>query len=297
MGGANSAKSTKSSLLATISCTSCRSGPRVPLNRMEQKKRRNSSDMEEELKQQVISQDEAVIAISKALRRSRADLKDPRRPIGSFVFLGPTGVGKTFLARSLAEFIFGDADALIQIDMSEYMEKFTASRLIGSPPGYVGYEEGGQLSEAVRRRPYSVVLFDEIEKAHPDVMHLLLQILEEGKITDSLGQKIDFRNTIIIMTSNVGAELIKRQTALGFGAASGHGSYEAMRDKILDESRRVFKPEFLNRLDDMIVFHQLERNDLVKIVDLESGKSHRSGSARRISRSSPGCDRSRVSDR
>ena len=244
----------------------------VPLNRMEQKEAQRLLKMEEELKQQVIGQDEAVIAISKALRRSRADLKDPRRPIGSFIFLGPTGVGKTFLARSLAEFMFGDADALIQIDMSEYMEKFTGSRLIGSPPGYVGYEEGGQLSEAVRRRPYSVVLFDEIEKAHPDVMHLLLQILEEGKITDSLGQKIDFRNTIIIMTSNVGAELIKRQTAMGFGAIAGHGSYEEMRDKILDESRRVFKPEFLNRLDNMIVFHQLERNDLVKIVDLEVAK-------------------------
>ena len=244
----------------------------VPLNRMEQKETQRLLKMEEELKQQVIGQDEAVIAISKALRRSRADLKDPRRPIGSFIFLGPTGVGKTFLARSLAEFMFGDADALIQIDMSEYMEKFTGSRLIGSPPGYVGYEEGGQLSEAVRRRPYSVVLFDEIEKAHPDVMHLLLQILEEGKITDSLGRKIDFRNTIIIMTSNVGAELIKRQTAMGFGAIAGHGSYEVMRDKILDESKRVFKPEFLNRLDDMIVFHQLERNDLVKIVDLEVAK-------------------------
>jgi len=244
----------------------------VPLNRMEQKETQRLLKMEEELKQQVIGQDEAVIAISKALRRSRADLKDPRRPIGSFIFLGPTGVGKTFLARSLAEFMFGDAEALIQIDMSEYMEKFTGSRLIGSPPGYVGYEEGGQLSEAVRRRAYSVVLFDEIEKAHPDVMHLLLQILEEGKITDSLGRKIDFRNTIIIMTSNVGAELIKRQTAMGFGAIVGHESYEAMRDKILDESKRVFKPEFLNRLDDMIVFHQLERNDLVKIVDLEVAK-------------------------
>ena len=244
----------------------------VPLNRMEQKEAQKLFKMEEELKQQVIGQDEAVIAISKALRRSRADLKDPRRPIGSFIFMGPTGVGKTFLARSLAEFMFGDADALIQLDMSEYMEKFTTSRLIGSPPGYVGYEEGGQLSEAVRRRPYSVVLFDEIEKAHPDVMHLLLQILEEGKITDSLGQKIDFRNTIIIMTSNVGAELIKRQTTMGFGASAGHGSYEAMRDKVLDESKRVFKPEFLNRLDDMIVFHQLERNDLVKIVDLEVAK-------------------------
>jgi ATP-dependent Clp protease ATP-binding subunit ClpC len=244
----------------------------VPLNRMEQKEAQKLLQMEDELKNHVIGQDEAVIAISKALRRSRADLKDPRRPIGSFVFLGPTGVGKTFLARSLAEFMFGDADALIQIDMSEYMEKFTASRLIGSPPGYVGYEEGGQLSEAVRRRPYSVVLFDEIEKAHPDVMHLLLQILEEGKITDSLGRKIDFRNTIIIMTSNVGAELIKRQTSLGFGAASSHESYEQMRDKILEESKRVFKPEFLNRLDDMIVFHTLGRDDLAKIVDLEVAK-------------------------
>src|ERR1700688_4849056 len=244
----------------------------VPLQRMEQAETEKRLTMEEDLKGKVIGQDEAVSAISKALRRSRADLKDPRRPIGSFIFLGPTGVGKTFLAQKLAEFMFGDRDALIQIDMSEYMEKFTASRLIGSPPGYVGYEEGGQLSEAVRRRPYSVVLFDEVEKAHPDVMHLLLQILEEGKITDSLGQKIDFRNTIIIMTSNVGAEAIKRQTVMGFGAIADHGSYEAMRDKVLDESKRVFKPEFLNRLDDMIVFHQLERNDLVKIVNLEAAK-------------------------
>jgi len=244
----------------------------VPLQRMEQQETQKLLKMEDELKEKVIGQNEAVVAISKALRRSRADLKDPRRPIGSFIFLGPTGVGKTFLARSLAEFMFGDAEALIQIDMSEYMEKFTASRLIGSPPGYVGYEEGGQLSEAVRRRPYSVVLFDEIEKAHPDVMHLLLQILEEGKITDSLGRKIDFRNTIIIMTSNVGAELIKRQTSLGFGAQMGQENYEQMRDKILEESKRVFKPEFLNRLDDIIVFHTLERTDLVKIVDLEVAK-------------------------
>ncbi len=244
----------------------------VPLSRMEQKEAQKLLKMEEELRTRVIGQDEAVIAISKALRRSRADLKDPRRPIGSFIFLGPTGVGKTFLARSLAEFMFGDGDALIQIDMSEYMEKFTASRLIGSPPGYVGYEEGGQLSEAVRRRPYSVVLFDEVEKAHPDVMHLLLQILEEGKITDSLGRKIDFRNTIIIMTSNVGAELIKRQTSLGFGAVSGNESYEQMRDKILEESKRTFKPEFLNRLDDLIVFHTLGRPDLANIVNLEVAK-------------------------
>jgi ATP-dependent Clp protease ATP-binding subunit ClpC len=244
----------------------------VPLRRMEQKEMAKLLAMEDELRGKVIGQDEAVITISKALRRSRADLKDPRRPIGSFVFLGPTGVGKTFLARTLAEFMFGDADALIQIDMSEYMEKFTASRLIGSPPGYVGYEEGGQLSEAVRRRPYSVVLFDEIEKAHPDVMHLLLQILEEGKVTDSLGRKIDFRNTIIIMTSNAGAELIKRQTQLGFGAPKLEDNYDAMRDKIMEETKRVFKPEFLNRLDDVIVFHTLTKPDLVKIVDLEVSK-------------------------
>ncbi|HET9523931.1 MAG TPA: ATP-dependent Clp protease ATP-binding subunit [Terrimicrobiaceae bacterium] len=244
----------------------------VPLSRMEQQETQKLLAMESELKGKVIGQDEAVITISKALRRSRADLKDPRRPIGSFVFLGPTGVGKTFLARTLAEFMFGDADALIQIDMSEYMEKFTASRLIGSPPGYVGYEEGGQLSEAVRRRPYSVVLFDEIEKAHPDVMHLLLQILEEGKITDSLGRKIDFRNTIIIMTSNVGAELIRKQTTLGFGAPNLDDNYDVMRDKILEETKRVFKPEFLNRLDDTIVFHTLTKPDLIQIVDLEVAK-------------------------
>jgi ATP-dependent Clp protease ATP-binding subunit ClpC len=244
----------------------------VPLSRMEQQETQKLLAMESELKGKVIGQDEAVVAISKALRRSRADLKDPRRPIGSFVFLGPTGVGKTFLARTLAEFMFGDADALIQIDMSEYMEKFTASRLIGSPPGYVGYEEGGQLSEAVRRRPYSVVLFDEIEKAHPDVMHLLLQILEEGKITDSLGRKIDFRNTIIIMTSNVGADLIRRQTTLGFGAPKLDDNYDVMRDKILEETKRIFKPEFLNRLDDTIVFHTLTKPDLIQIVELEVAK-------------------------
>lgn len=246
----------------------------VPLQRMEQKETQKLLAMEQELTQKVIGQNEAVTAISKALRRSRADLKDPRRPIGSFIFLGPTGVGKTFLAQTLAEFMFGDRDALIQIDMSEYMEKFTASRLIGSPPGYVGYEEGGQLSEAVRRRPYSVVLFDEIEKAHPDVMHLLLQILEEGKVTDSLGRKIDFRNTIIIMTSNVGAELIKRQTSLGFGAMTKHeeADYDVMKNKLMDEAKRVFKPEFLNRLDDLIVFHTLSKPDLIKIVELEVTK-------------------------
>ncbi len=245
----------------------------VPLQRMEQKETEKLLKMEDELKGRVIGQNEAVIAISKALRRSRADLKDPKRPIGSFLFLGPTGVGKTYLARNLAEFMFGDAEALIQIDMSEYMEKFTASRLIGSPPGYVGYEEGGQLSEAVRRRPYSVVLFDEVEKAHPDVMNLLLQILEDGTVTDSLGRKIDFRNTIIIMTSNVGASTIKRQTSLGFGAMNADESdFEGMKAKILDETKRYFKPEFLNRLDDLVVFHMLEKVDLNLIVDLEVSK-------------------------
>ncbi len=245
----------------------------VPLNRMEQKETAKLLRMEEELKGRVIGQDQAVIAISKALRRSRADLKDPRRPIGSFLFLGPTGVGKTFLARNLAEFMFGDPDSLIQIDMSEYMEKFTASRLIGSPPGYVGYEEGGQLSEAVRRRPYSVVLFDEVEKAHPDVMHLLLQVLEEGTITDSFGRKIDFRNTIIIMTSNVGAELIKKQSIMGFGAiGTDKHDFNSMKEKIEEQAKKHFKPEFLNRLDDLIVFHMLEKEDLVHIVDLEISK-------------------------
>jgi len=246
----------------------------VPLKRMEQAETDKLLKMEDELRGKVIGQQEAVIAISKALRRSRADLKDPRRPIGSFIFLGPTGVGKTFLAQTLAEFMFGDRDALIQIDMSEYMEKFTASRLIGSPPGYVGYEEGGQLSEAVRRRPYSVVLFDEIEKAHPDVMHLLLQILEEGKVTDSLGRKIDFRNTIIIMTSNIGAELIKKSSVMGFAAmnAKDEQAYDVMKEKILDEAKRVLKPEFVNRLDDLIVFHTLGKPELLQIVDLEIAK-------------------------
>jgi ATP-dependent Clp protease ATP-binding subunit ClpC len=244
----------------------------VPLKRMEQDEKQKLLDIEKTLSHSVIGQAEAVTALGKALRRSRADLKDPKRPIGTFMLLGPTGVGKTHLAKSLAELMFGDAKSLIQLDMSEYMEKFTVSRLIGSPPGYVGYEEGGQLTEQVRRKPYSVVLFDEIEKAHPDVMNMLLQIMEEGKLTDSQGRVVDFRNTIVLMTSNVGAELIKKQGVMGFGAVTEEATYDKMREKIIDESKRVFKPEFLNRLDDVIVFHSLSKPDLIQILDLEIAK-------------------------
>lgn len=245
----------------------------IPLARMEEKETTKLLRMEEELKSKVIGQDEAASAIARALRRSRADIKDPRRPIGSFLFLGPTGVGKTYLARNLAEIMFGTSDALIQVDMSEYMEKHTTSRLIGSPPGYVGHDEGGQLTEAVRRRPYSVILFDEVEKAHPDVMNLLLQILEEGSVTDSLGRKINFRNTIIILTSNVGAASAKRQSTMGFGAmAADNADYAAMKEKILEAARKQFRPEFLNRFDDISVFRMLERDDLERIVHLEADK-------------------------
>jgi ATP-dependent Clp protease ATP-binding subunit ClpC len=246
----------------------------VPLSRMEQADMDRLLKVSEELKGKVIGQDEAVYAMGKALRRSRADLKDPKRPIGSFIFLGPTGVGKTHLAKTLAQYMFGDETALIQIDMSEYMDAHNVSRLVGAPPGYVGYEEGGQLSEKVRRRPYSVVLFDEIEKAHPDIWNLLLQILEDGVVTDSLGRKVDFRNTIIIMTSNVGADLVRKNMVMGFGVKTGEHDYEQMKEKMLTESKRVFKPEFLNRLDDIIVFHSLTREDLTKIVDIEVSKVH-----------------------
>jgi ATP-dependent Clp protease ATP-binding subunit ClpC len=244
----------------------------IPLSRMEQKDTEKLLQMEAELRKTVIGQDEAVIAISKALRRSRADLKDPNRPIGSFVFLGPTGVGKTLMARALAEFMFGDQDALIQLDMSEYMEKFNVSRLVGSPPGYVGYEEGGQLTERVRRRPYSVVLFDEIEKAHPDVMNMLLQILEDGHLTDALGRKVDFRNCAVIMTSNIGAETIRKAGELGFAPAKEEHVYGDMKNKLLEEAKRAFKPEFMNRLDDVIVFHTLTKADMGQIVHLEVEK-------------------------
>ena len=244
----------------------------VPVKRMEKGEAQRLLHMEDEMTLKVIGQREAVAAISKALRRSRADLKDPKRPIGTFALLGPTGVGKTLLAKSLAESMFGDAKALIQLDMSEYMERHNASRMVGSPPGYVGYEEGGQLTEQVRRKPYSVVLFDEIEKAHPDVMNMLLQILEEGKLTDNVGRVINFRNTIILMTSNVGSETIKKQSSMGFSPITDESSYEKMREKILEEAKRQFRPEFLNRLDDIIVFRSLTKPDLVEILDLEVSK-------------------------
>jgi ATP-dependent Clp protease ATP-binding subunit ClpC len=244
----------------------------IPLKRMEQGEAERLLSMEKEMEHVVIGQAEAVSAICKALRRSRADLKDPRRPIGTFALLGPTGVGKTLLAKSLAESMFGDSKSLIQLDMSEYMERHNASRMVGSPPGYVGYEEGGQLTEQVRRKPYSVVLFDEIEKAHPDVMNMLLQILEEGKLTDNVGRVVNFRNTVILMTSNVGAETIKKNSTMGFSPINDQNSYEKMREKILEEAKRQFRPEFLNRLDDIIVFRSLTKPDLVQILDLEIRK-------------------------
>ena len=244
----------------------------IPLKRMEKDEIARLLAMESELERVVVGQKDAVGALCKALRRSRADLKDPKRPIGTFALLGPTGVGKTLLAKTLAEYMFGDPKALIQLDMSEYMEKFTVSRLIGSPPGYVGFEDGGQLSEQVRRKPYSVVLFDEIEKAHPDVMNMLLQILEEGKLTDSAGRVIDFRNTVVLLTSNVGAETIRKNTTIGFGSAREEGGYEKMRDKILEEAKKAFRPEFLNRLDDILVFHSLIKSDLEQILLLEVKK-------------------------
>ncbi|MHB8522542.1 MAG: ATP-dependent Clp protease ATP-binding subunit [Limisphaerales bacterium] len=244
----------------------------VPLKRIEQDEIQKLLEMEKEVDRVVVGQREAVSAMCKALRRSRADLKDPKRPIGTFMLLGPTGVGKTLLAKSLAEAMFGDAKSLIQLDMSEYMEKFTVSRLVGSPPGYVGFEEGGQLTEQVRRKPYSVILFDEVEKAHPDVWNILLQILEEGKLTDSMGRAVDFRNTIVLLTSNVGAETVKKQSMIGFTPITDEASYEKMRERLMDEAKRTFKPEFLNRLDDVIVFRTLTKPDLIQILELEMAK-------------------------
>jgi len=243
----------------------------IPTFRLEEKESEKLLKIEEELHKRVVGQDEAISAIAHAVRRSRAGIKDPKRPIGSFIFLGPTGVGKTLLARALAEYMFGDEDALLQLDMSEYMEKFNVSRLIGAPPGYVGYEEGGQLTERVRRRPYSVILLDEIEKAHPDVFNLLLQVFEDGRLTDSFGRKVDFRNTVVIMTSNVGAELIRRAGSLGFKTQKEEVTYQEMKEKLLEEVKRTFKPEFLNRIDDIIVFRPLVKEDLEHIISIEIG--------------------------
>ena len=243
----------------------------IPIFRLEEKESEKLLKIEEELHRRVVGQEEPITAIASAVRRSRAGIKDPKRPIGSFIFLGPTGVGKTLLARALAEFMFGDEDALLQLDMSEYMEKFNVSRLIGAPPGYVGYEEGGQLTERVRRRPYSVILLDEIEKAHPDVFNLLLQVFEDGRLTDSFARKVDFRNTIIIMTSNVGAELIRKTTQLGFKSQKEELTYQDMKEKLLEEVKHTFKPEFLNRIDDIIVFRPLVKEDLERIVEIEIG--------------------------
>jgi len=244
----------------------------IPLHRLETEEANRLLRLEEELHKRVVSQDEAVSSVAKAIRRARSGLKDPRRPMGSFIFVGPSGVGKTLLSKALAEFMFGNEDALIQLDMSEYMEKHNVSRLIGAPPGYVGYEEGGQLTERIRRRPYAVILLDEIEKAHQDVFNMLLQIMEEGRLTDSFGRRIPFQNTILIMTSNIGAEMIKSKGGFGFGKRDEQASYEKMKEMLKKEVERHFRPEFLNRLDEVIVFKPLTREDLVTIVDYELRK-------------------------
>jgi len=240
----------------------------IPVFRLEEKESEKLLRMEEEIHKRVIGQDEAICAVTRAVQRSRAGLKDPRRPIGSFFFLGPTGVGKTELARALAEFLFEDENALIRIDMSEYMEKFAISRLLGAPPGYVGYDEGGELTEKVRRKPYSVVLFDEIEKAHPDVFNILLQVLDDGRLTDANGRTVDFRNTVVIMTSNIGARQIEKSTGMGFARDTEESTYESMKERVMTELRKVFNPEFLNRVDEVIVFHSLTREQICQIVDL-----------------------------
>jgi ATP-dependent Clp protease ATP-binding subunit ClpC len=245
----------------------------IPVFKLTEAESQKLIRMEDELHKRVIGQEEAIVAVSKSIRRARAGIKDPKRPTGSFIFLGPSGVGKTELARTLAEFLFGDEEAMIQVDMSEYMEKHSVSRLVGSPPGYIGYDEGGQLTEAVRRKPYSVVLLDEIEKAHPDVFNILLQILEDGRLTDAQGRKVDFRNTIVIMTSNIGAGTISKNQTLGFSIGDETGlSYEDMKDRIMGELKKVFRPELLNRIDEVIVFHKLTKEEIKTIVDLVLGR-------------------------
>jgi ATP-dependent Clp protease ATP-binding subunit ClpC len=249
----------------------------VPLMQLAEAESERLLKMEDELRKGIIGQEDAIIAISRAVRRARAGLKDPKRPIGSFMFLGPTGVGKTQLTKTLAKFMFGSEDAAIQLDMSEFMERHTAARLVGAPPGYVGYEDAGQLTEALRRRPYSIVVFDEIEKAHPEVHNMLLQIMEEGHLSDAKGRKVDFRNAIIVMTSNIGADVIKRQSNLGFALKRDEVteeklSYEDMRKKLSESLKRAFRPEFINRLDAVVIFRSLNKEDIQKIVALELDK-------------------------
>ena len=242
---------------------------KIPVKKLAQEEAERLKNLENILHTKVIGQDEAIVAVSKAIRRGRVGLKDPKRPIGSFLFLGPTGVGKTELSKTLAEAMFGTESSLIRVDMSEYMEKHSVSKMVGSPPGYVGYDEGGQLSEKVRRNPYSVILLDEIEKAHPDVFNILLQVLDDGHITDAQGRKIDFKNTIIIMTSNAGAQHIVAPKHLGFASAEdSKQSYQNMKQGVMEEIKRIFKPEFLNRIDETIVFHQLDKEDMKKILDI-----------------------------
>jgi ATP-dependent Clp protease ATP-binding subunit ClpC len=240
----------------------------IPLFRLASSESEKLLNMEEALTRRVIGQEEALQAVTKAVQRTRAGLKDPNRPIGSYVFLGPTGVGKTETARALAEFLFDDEENLVRIDMSEYMEKFSVSRLIGSPPGYVGYEEGGQLTEKVRRKPFSVILLDEIEKAHPDVFNILLQVLDDGHLTDGLGRRVNFRNTILIMTSNIGTRDLEKGRGLGFQPGDPNVNYEKLKERVLEETKKVFNPEFLNRLDEVVVFHKLTRDDIDKIIEL-----------------------------
>ncbi|MDR2371662.1 MAG: ATP-dependent Clp protease ATP-binding subunit [Puniceicoccales bacterium] len=278
----NDKKAVCSSISREDICKIVSDWTKIPLMRIEQTESERLLHIGEELRSAIIGQDDATEVIARALRRSRTDLKDPKRPIGSFLFLGPTGVGKTHLAKVLAEKMFGNSDALVQVDMSEYMEKFAVSRLIGSPPGYVGHEDGGQLTETIRRKPYSVVLFDEIEKAHPDVLQILLQVMEDGHLTDSVGRKVDFKNTILVMTSNVGAELLQRNATLGFTTGDAT-DFERAKEKVLEEAKSAFKPEFMNRLTDIVVFKQLGHDELLRIVDLEFEKIDQRLNAKKIS--------------
>jgi len=258
----------------------------IPVMQIAEEESSRLLKMEEALRDRVKGQDEAVVTVAKAVRRARAGLGDPRRPNGAFIFLGPTGVGKTELVRALSEFMFGTEESMVKIDMSEFMERHSVARLVGAPPGYIGYEEGGQLTEAVRRKPYSVVLLDEIEKAHPEVFNILLQIMDDGRLTDAKGRKVDFRNTIIIMTSNAGAELIRRETGLGFHKAEGQQSlqeqYDKMKDKVLQEMKKLFRPEFLNRIDASVVFRALGREQIREIIDLQLSRTQKQLTEQRL---------------